>query len=144
VANILFRTASSNSNGVANATFSLLQGTMAAQGAEILYQLAIDKSIPTHVRARAEKWLHAPQFDRAASDALRVAARLRLASTCESKHAMLPMAAKAGGSAALVYLRELQVETGCGLSGTSDCYHCLRKDTQLKDAIEQIEARQRR
>jgi len=144
VAHILFRTASSNASGVANSTFSLLQGTMAAQGAEILYQLAIDKSVPNHVRARAEKWLHSPQFDRAASDALRVAARLRLAPTCESKHAMLPMAAKAGGTAALVYLRELRVDSGCGLSGTSDCYTCLRKDSQLSDAIEQIEARQRR
>jgi serine/threonine-protein kinase len=144
VASILFKTASSNVGNAANATFSLLQGTMAAQGAEIIYQLAIDRSIPGHVRSRAEKWLHSPQFDRAASDALRVAARLRLAPTCEAKHAMLPMAAKAGGAAALVYLHELEAETGCGLSGASDCYSCLRKDSQLKDAIAQIDTRQHR
>jgi hypothetical protein len=143
VADILFKTASSNANGVSNTTFSLLQGTMAGQGAEVIYQLAIDRSVPSHVRARAEKWLHTVQFDRAASDALRVATRLRLASSCETRHAMLPIAAKAGGAAALTYLRELQVETGCGLTGTSDCFACMRKDTQLKDAIAQIEERQR-
>jgi serine/threonine-protein kinase len=141
VASILFKTASSNVGNAANATFSLLQGAMAAQGAEIVYQLAIDRSIPNHVRSRAEKWLHSPQFDRAASDALRVAARLRLAPTCDAKHAMLPSAAKAGGAAALIYLHELEAETGCGLSGASDCYSCLRKDSQLKDAIAQIDTR---
>lgn len=143
VADILFKTASSNANGVSNTTFSLLQGTLAGQGAEIIYQLAIDRSVPSHVRARAEKWLHTVQFDRAASDALRVATRLRLASSCETRHAMLPIAAKAGGAAALAYLRELQVETGCGLTGTSDCFACMRKDSQLKDTIAQIEERQR-
>jgi len=144
VADILFKTASSNANGVSNTTFSLLQGTMAGQGAEVIYQLAIDRSVSSHVRARAEKWLHTVQFDRAASDALRVATRLRLASSCETRHAMLPIAAKAGGTAALTYLRELQVETGCGLTGTSDCFACMRKDSLLKDAIAQIEERQRR
>ena len=51
------------------------------------------------------------------------------------------MLAKVGGKAALAYLYELQGETGCGLSGKSDCYTCLRGDSQLKDAIAQIEAR---
>ena len=141
VANILFKTASSTAKGTANTTFSLLQGTMAAPGAEIIYQLAVNRSLAVYVRARAAKWLHTPQFDRAASDALRIAAKIRFTATCEAKHALLPMAGKAGGRAALDYLHELQGETGCGLSGKSDCYTCLRGDSQLKDAIAQIDAR---
>jgi hypothetical protein len=141
VSQILFRTASSNAKGVSNMTFSLLQGAMAARGAEIVYQLAIDRSIPAYVSARAEKWLRTPQFERASSDALRVAASLRLATTCEAKHAVLPMAGRSGGRAALEYLHELQRQTGCGLSGKDDCYRCLRGDDRLKDAIAQVESR---
>jgi len=141
VASILFKTAGSTAKGVANTTFSLLEGTMAAPGAEVVYQLAVDRSLPGYVHSRAEKWLRSPQFDRAASDALRVAAKIRFAPTCEAKHALLPMTGKAGGSAALNYLHELQGETGCGLSGKNDCFTCLRGDSQLEDAISQIEAR---
>ncbi len=141
VADILFRTASSTAKGASNTSFSLLEGTMASPGAEIVYQLAVDKSLPVFARGRASKWLASPQFDRAASDALRTAVKIRFASTCEAKHAQLPTAGKVGGKAALAYLYELQGETGCGLSGKSDCYKCLRDDNQLKDAIAQIEAR---
>jgi len=141
VANILFKTASSTGKGVANTTFSLLEGMMAAPGAEIVYQLAIDRSLQMYVRGRAAKWLHSSQFDRAASDALRVAVKIRFTTTCEGKHALLPMIGKAGGKAALVHLQELEAQTGCGLTGKSDCYACLRSDDRLKDAIAQIDAR---
>jgi len=141
VANILFKSAGSIAKGVANTTFSLLEGAMAAPGAEIVYQLSVDRSLPSYVRARAEKWMHTPQFDRAASDALRIAAKLRFAPNCEAKHALLALAGKAGGGAALAYLHELQGESGCGLSGKSDCYTCLRGDSELIDAIKQVEAR---
>jgi len=141
VAAILFKTASSTVKGVANTTFSLLEGTMAAPGAEIVYQIAADKSLPSYVRTRAEKWLHTPQFERAASDALRIASNLRFASTCDAKRALLGAASKAGGTAALAYLHELQGETGCGLSGKDDCYACLRGDSALSDAIKAIETR---
>jgi serine/threonine-protein kinase len=141
VANMLFKGATIPAKGVSNTAFSLLEGVMAAPGAEIMYQLAIDRSLPGYVRSRAEKWLHSPQFDRAASDALRVAAKIRFAPTCESKHALLPTAGKAGGSAALAYLQELRGEAGCGLSGKSDCYTCLRGDHELTDTIARIEAR---
>jgi len=143
VANVLFATASSTAKGVSNTTFSLLEGTMAAPGAEIVYQLAADRSVPTFVHARAQKWMRTPQFDRAASDALRIAAKLRVASTCDAKHALLPTTGKVGGAAALAVLYELRSESGCGLSGKSDCYPCMRNDTQLSDAIKDIEARLR-
>ena len=141
VANILFKTAASTSKGVSYTTFSLLEGTMAAPGSEIIYRLAVDKSLPSSIRTRAEQWLHNPKFERAASDALKVAVHLRFTSTCEGKHAILPMAAKVGDKATLAYLHELEVQTGCGLSGKSDCFACLRHDDRLKDAIAQIEAR---
>jgi len=54
---------------------------------------------------------------------------------------LIPTAGKAGGVAALAYLHELQGESGCGLSGKNDCYTCLRGDSELIDAIKQIETR---
>jgi eukaryotic-like serine/threonine-protein kinase len=141
VANILFKTAASTAKGVSYTTFSLLEGTMSAPGSEIIYRLAVDKSLPSSVRTRAEQWLHNPKFERAASDSLKVAVHLRFTSTCEGKHAILPMAAKVGDKATLAYLHELESQTGCGLTGKSDCFACLRHDDRLKDAIAQIEAR---
>jgi eukaryotic-like serine/threonine-protein kinase len=141
VAYILFKTAASTAKGVSYTTFSLLEGTMAAYGSEIIYRLAVDKSLPSSIRNRAEQWLHSPKFERAASDALKVAVHLRFTSTCEGKHAILPMAAKVGDKATLAVLHELEIQTGCGLSGKNDCFACLRHDDRLKDAIAQVEAR---
>jgi serine/threonine-protein kinase len=142
VATVLYRTANSVQKDVSDKTIALLQGTMAAKGAELQYQLWLDRSTRESVRKRIDRWLRSEAFDRAASGAISVAVRLRLAESCDKKLAILPTAAKIGGSAALSYLEELQSTTGCGLDGKADCFSCLRADKRLVDAIAQIKARQ--
>lgn len=114
---------------------------MAANGADILYQLSLDKSVRETTRRRAEKWLRSEPFARAAPNSTVVAVRLRQAETCERKYDLLPQTAKAGGAFALAYLHELENDRACGVDGKSDCYPCLNKDNRLKDTIQQIEAR---
>lgn len=141
VATVLFRTANSVQKETADKSFAVLQGVMAAKGAEVLYQLWIDRGVREMTRKRVDKWIRSEQFERAASGATAVAAKLRAADSCTRKAVLLPMAGKIGGAAALSYLKELEQLKGCGLGGADDCYPCLRTDHQLKDAILQIQSR---
>ena len=141
VATVLYRTANSTQKDVSDKTLALLQGTMAAKGAEIQYQLWMDRSVKEALRKRIDRWIHSEPFERTASGAIHVAVKLRLAETCDKKLTLLPTAAKIGGTAVLSYLEELQSTTGCGRDSKLDCYPCLRKDQRLLDAILQIRTR---
>jgi eukaryotic-like serine/threonine-protein kinase len=141
IADALYRTANSSARDAADTAFALLEGTMATKGAEILYQLWLDKAVRESTRRRAEKWLRSEQFARAASNAVVIATRLRLAESCEKKADLLPLAAKGGTGFVLSYLHELDSDKGCGIDGKSDCYPCLRKDGRLRTTIAQIESR---
>lgn len=141
VAEALYRLANSATKEASDKAFALLEGTMATKGADIVYQLWLDKGVRDTTHRRAEKWLKGEAFARTASNALVIAVRLRLAESCEKKYEMLPLAAKGGTAFALTYLRELDSTQGCGIDGKSDCFPCLRKDNRLKEAIAQIEGR---
>lgn len=141
VAEMLYALANSSVKDAADLSFSLLEGTMSTQGADLLYRLWLDKSVREPVRRRAEKWIRSEPFSRAASNSTQVATRLRLAETCAKKYDLLPMAAKGGTALALAYLKELDNARDCGVDGKADCYPCLRKDDRLRNAIDQIEAR---
>jgi hypothetical protein len=141
LATVLFRGAASETKETSDLAFGLLQGTMAARGAEVVYQLARDKGVREGVRKRAEKWLRSPEFSEHASGALQSAVKLRYAESCEKKHELLPLAGKVGTRQTLDVLRELEVTSGCGFSGHDDCYPCLRKDKQLSEAIARVQER---
>ena len=141
LAHVLFRTANSPQKDVADKTFALLQGILGAKGSEIIYQLWIDKSVRDSTRKRAEKWLRSEPFERTASGATYVAARLRMADSCEKKLALLATAGKIGNSTTLAYLEELDHAAGCGLDGKLDCYPCLRQGAVLTNTIAQIRTR---
>jgi eukaryotic-like serine/threonine-protein kinase len=141
IAEALYKIANSSTKEAKDTAFALLEGTMATKGADILYQLWLDKAVRDNTRRRAEKWLRSEPFARTASNALVIAMQLRTAESCEKKHELLPLAAKGGSAFALAYLRELDTDKGCGIDGKADCFPCLREDGQLKDAIVQIESR---
>ncbi len=141
IAEALYKIANSNTKEASDTAFALLEGTMATKGADILYQLWLDKALREHTRRRAEKWLRSEPFARTASNALVIATRLRMAESCEKKFELLGLAAKGGSASALAYLRELDSDKGCGIDGKSDCFPCLHKDGRLKDAIVQLESR---
>lgn len=141
VGTILFQTAASGNKAVTDASFSLLQGTMAGNGAEILYRLSLDRGVRATVRQRAERIVHSEQFERSAPGSVKLALGLRRADSCEKKHELVKLANQAGNELVLATLRELTQKTGCGLNGTEDCYPCLRNDSALADAIERVDQR---
>jgi hypothetical protein len=141
---VLFRGAASERKETAELSFGLLTGTMAARGADVVYQLTLDRSVRESVRKRAEKWLRSPEFGEHASGALQSAVKLRYAETCSQKRELLPLAGQIGARQTLEVLRGLETKTGCGLSGQDDCYPCLRQDKQLEDAMARIEQRLRK
>jgi hypothetical protein len=141
VAEMLYAIANSNVRDAADLAFSLLEGTMSAAGADLLYRLWLDRAMRESTRRRAEKWIRSEPFNRAAPNSTQVAVRLRLAETCEKKYELLTMAAQGGTAFALAYLNELKNDHVCGMDGKSACYPCLHKDGRLEQTIRQIETR---
>ncbi|HEV8244248.1 MAG TPA: hypothetical protein VGP93_00635 [Polyangiaceae bacterium] len=77
-----------------------------------------------------------------ASPALSVALDLRTIERCEDLLLVLPRAMQDGDKRSFVSLTKMQRKTGCGPGKRQDCYPCLHKGTELKDALAAV--RQRR
>jgi serine/threonine-protein kinase len=140
VAKVLSRTARSEDRSAYDQSFTLLEGSMGEPGAEAIYDLWRDREASERVRRRAETFLRSSNFDRVSSTALYSAVKLRLARTCEQKHALLRLAADVGGRRTLDYLRELEQRTTC-TAGQAECYACLGADSLLKQTIERVAER---
>jgi len=123
------------------AAFKLLSGPMGANGAEVVYDLAVHPKTPNDVRVKAEEWLASEQFQRVAPPALAITGRLRTTRGCSEKHALLDAAAATGDRRTLEYLKVLAVKGGCGRRARADCFPCLRDDDKLSRAIATIEQR---
>lgn len=121
--------------------FALLEGPMGAKGADIIYDLVITDGVKHKVVSRSEKWLAGEQFQKNSSPALNIAVALRAAKSCRQRRGLLLRAKNVGDKRALPYLHRFASPTGCGRGGRGDCNPCLRKDDQLKQAIETIEKR---
>ena len=139
LAAVLFQTAQNRAS--ADAAFALLEGPMAARGAEIQWDLAAENAVSTWVRVRAGKWLRSPAFRRVAPPALLIAADLRTAASCEAARALLPRAKELGDERSLSQLQAWKATTGCGKRKNEDCMPCLRKSPALDEAIAAIKAR---
>jgi serine/threonine-protein kinase len=124
-------------------TFGLLEGPMGAEGADVIYDLAIGEGARSDVRARAETWLRSKDFDRASSPALNIAVALRHATTCEQRYALLLRAKNVGDERSLVPLQAWKKTTGCGAKGSTDCNPCLRRDDRLEQSMREINARRK-
>ncbi len=70
-------------------------------------------------------------LSRRASPALRVAIELEATNSCDRLADILPRAIKEADTRSVERLESLAKTTGCGDTGKSDCYSCLRSDTKL-------------
>lgn len=137
VSKILTRTARSDERAASEQSFALLEGTLGEAGAEAIYDLWRDRESSERVRRRAESFLRSSNFDRASSTGLYSAVKLRLARTCDQKHALLRLAGDVGQRRTLEYLRELEQRTTC-TAGQTECYPCLGADSLLKQTIDRV------
>jgi serine/threonine-protein kinase len=124
-----------------SSAFALLSGSMGGKGAEVLYELAASPKTPSDVRTKAEALIVSDAFERVASPALAIAAKLRTTRGCREKKSLFGAAEKSGDRRALEYLRSISVKGGCGRRGRDDCYPCLREDEKLGETIAKLEAR---
>ena len=130
IARILFAGAQAKESS--EAAFTLLEGPMGAQGADIVYDLATTQGVRADVRARAERWLRSKDFDRLSSPQLNIAVALRFATTCKQRHGLLLRAKNIGDERSLSYLKQFPAAPGNA---------CLKEDQRLDDAIRAIEQR---
>ncbi|HET9934127.1 MAG TPA: hypothetical protein VFQ35_25670 [Polyangiaceae bacterium] len=140
VSKLLMRTARSDDRTASEQSFGLLEGTLGETGAEAIYDLWRERDASDRVHRRAESFLKSSGFDRVSSTALYSAVKLRLARTCEQKHALLRLAGDVGQKRTLEYLRELEQRTTCA-AGQAECYACLGADSLLKQTIERVAER---
>ncbi len=92
----------------------------------------------TSVVAYAKKLTQKDEFEKHASEALKVAVELDRARVCSDYKELLPQAIEHADTRSEKKLKSLNGQRGCGFLGVMDCYPCLRsKDgTELKDAID--------
>ena len=114
---------------------------MGSKGADIVYDIALQKGVKNRVKARADRFLKSKEFDRASSPALNIAVSLRHSKSCRQTHGLLLRAKNVGDERVLTYLEPMTKKKGCGKSGTQDCYPCLRYDALLDDAISAVKKR---
>jgi len=76
-----------------------------------------------------------------ASPALSVALDLRLVEKCDEALALMPRVIQEGDKRTFTTLTRMQRKSGCGANKRLDCFPCLRKGTELKDALKAIKTR---
>jgi serine/threonine-protein kinase len=124
-----------------DAAFAMLESDMGSRGVDLLYWLAYESDAGRPYRARAEYALDKRTVRARADPALAIALDLQAAATCEQKHALLERARVDGDRRARKLLMALRTSHGCGFLQLGECWTCLRRDSQLDDAIRAIEER---
>jgi hypothetical protein len=137
---MLLATAASSDRVAAGKSHALLTGPMGETGAALVYELSLKSDLRDGVRQRAETWLKSKDFERVAPLPVYAAVRLRNASSCEDKRALLEFAGKAGGKYVLSYLKEIESKQACAADDL-DCYSCLRSDPRLSQTIAKLEGK---
>jgi hypothetical protein len=127
----------------ANATFTLLDGPMGPQGADVIYDLATDDSVKPETRLRAQKVMKSKRFEQLASAPLWAVLLMRDAKSCQQRHGLLARIRNVGDERALTLLKELDKTTHCGSDPSKECNACLLGDDQFKQTIEVLEKREK-
>jgi len=123
--------------------FALLQAKMGTAGIDILYDIAWGVSGRQYPQAaaRARHALELPEVRGHAGPALAILLDFRESKTCEAKHSLLDRARDVGDARMIAVLQPYESSHGCGFLGVSDCYPCMHRDKQLREAITAIEER---
>lgn len=109
---------------------------MGSLGADFLFHVWSKTSLKTKATTLAFDKLTSRDVKAHYSPELKVAMELRDAEECGDYLKLLPEVEKVGDERSMNVLRKLAEERGCGDSKRKDCYPCLRKDKQLRDATQ--------
>jgi serine/threonine-protein kinase len=112
-------------------------------GADLIYDVYTEnrgKSGDKAIAKRAGEMLESPSVRVKASPSLQVALDLASAKGCNGIRDVLPRAAQHADGRSLSKLKTFSARRGCGFFGMRDCWSCLRKGDDLKNALEKAEA----
>jgi serine/threonine-protein kinase len=126
------------------AALDLAATSLGSGGADLLFDLwSTNKGKPggKALADAARAKLDQAEVKEHASPALRVALDLMSARGCQAYRALLPRAAEHADARSLPTLKKLTVGGGCGFLGLSDCFYCLRGDSNLGAAAEKAKSR---
>ncbi len=101
-ARVLFQTAQVQESQ--DASFALLQGPMAAAGADILYDLVVEEGVKTGARTRADRFIKGSELAKVATPELAIAVAVRKSKTCKEVRALMPRVKEVADARILVYL----------------------------------------
>jgi len=127
-----------------DAVFSYLESSEGPGGPDFLYELGNTKELPNKIQSRAQKSMTKSEVRERASETLRATLDLRQATSCEGKRATLTRIRDHGDARAVPFLKQLNPRKGCGIFKQSDCWSCLRRDSQLTDALRAAAANETR
>jgi serine/threonine protein kinase len=94
-----------------DAAFALLEGPMAGRGADILYDLVVQKGVKPGTQTRAERYVRSSDFGENASPELKAAVAMRKSKNCAEVRANLPEVQRIGDERSLPYLEFFQRKT---------------------------------
>lgn len=109
---------------------------MGSLGADFLFHVWSKTSLKTKATTIAFDKLTSAAVERNYSPELKVAMSLRNAESCEDFLKLMPEVERVGDDRSLTRLRTLAKERGCGPSERQDCYPCLRKGKELRNAMQ--------
>lgn len=130
-ARVLFQTAQVKDSQ--DVTFSLLEGPMGSRGADILYDLAVQKGVKPGTQTRAERYVRSSAFSEIASPSLKVAVGMRKSKTCAEVRALLPEVQRLGDERSLPYLEFFQRK--------AQHYACLKEGGLLEATLAAVKQR---
>jgi len=127
-----------------NEALRLASTNLGSVGADLVYDIwsstrsSKDKQDVSKI---AKNLLDSSAVRSKASPALLVALDLAKAKGCAGFKELLPRARDFGDSRSVSKLKALSGRRGCGFLGLADCYSCLRRGTELQDALKSAESR---
>jgi serine/threonine-protein kinase len=116
-------------------------GPLGPAGVDIIYDVATSSKVRKPLSQHAKELLDRESVRAKASPALKIALELRKTKKCSELKELLPRVQKEGDRRSLAKLKHLKSHRGCGFLGLGDCYSCLRRGSELSDAIDAVDAR---
>jgi hypothetical protein len=125
----------------AREALAAIAGIPGPLGADMLYEVWAGTPTKTETTELARALLLGKTIRSKASPALSATLDLRVAEKCEDALAIMPRVIQEGDKRSFTTLTKMQRKSGCGATKKLDCYPCLRKGTELKDALKAIKTR---
>jgi hypothetical protein len=116
-----------------DAAFALLEGPMDGRGADILYDLAVEKGVKPNAQSRAERWIRSPELQKVASPSLAVAVAVRKSKSCPEVRSHLSRVKEVGDGRSMLYLEFFQRK--------STQYACLNEGGELEQTMAAVRQR---